>query len=214
MFLPHNGVVKSVRALRLFISPSNCPILCKRAVTLRQHKEDVWNTHEQKIVQLLGNSLSVPAITSWLLCCASPLAWEWWYLRHKGCDREVTLSIFVGTESIKGLQLSSGIRAVQVSDIWIWAGPTQKGNVKELINIAVRLQRAGDMSKLWCVKGNLLISTFCPELASVFISNSTFILKHCKHCVQYDHTTSVLHAFLHFHGARHPQTGMRTENRQ
>ena len=88
LFFPHNPVVKNVCALHLFISPFSSPILCKRPETLRQHKGAVWNTHEQKTLQLVGNSLSVPAVTSWLLPCASPLAWERSYLRTRGCKRE------------------------------------------------------------------------------------------------------------------------------
>lgn len=88
LFFPHNGVVKNVHALHLFISPSSSSILCKRPVTLWQFKGDVGNAHEQKTLQVVGNSLSVPAITSWLLPCTSPLVWERWYLRARGCDRE------------------------------------------------------------------------------------------------------------------------------
>lgn len=120
LFFPHNVVVKNMHALHLFISLSNPPIQCKRPATLGHHKGAEWNTHEENTLQLVGNSLSVPAFASCPLPCVSPLAWERWYLRARGCDGEelgVTLSISVGTESIKGFQLSSGIRAAQVSDI-------------------------------------------------------------------------------------------------
>lgn len=114
------------------------------------------------------------------LCLSSGLGEK--ALRYQGqrlWRRWVTLSIFVGTESIEGFQLSSGIRAAQVSDIWIRGGHVHKGNVNRLINIAVRLQRVDYVSMPWCIKGNPF---FCPGLASVFISNSIFILKYSDQC--------------------------------
>lgn len=88
LFFPYNAVVMNMHALHLFISASNSPILCRRPATWRQHKGAVWNTHEQKTLQSVGNSLSVSAITSCLLPRASPLACETWYLRARGFDRE------------------------------------------------------------------------------------------------------------------------------